>query len=106
MMNRCCHSVSALTMGCGTATVPTFPFNPHDLRAVDPLHTNSSANEAEKSTRRQRTSWRESTGRMCEVHVPASRFMYFAIPLFALRAQRGILLCEAIGYRRNETRHA
>ncbi|GKT16305.1 hypothetical protein AVHY2522_11205 [Acidovorax sp. SUPP2522] len=106
MTNRFFYSVNALSMRCLNATGTTLSISQRYFRAAGQLHSLSSVIEAMKLTRRQRTSWRESTGRMGEVHVPASRFMFFAIPLFALRAQRGVPLCEAIGYRRNATSHA
>jgi len=39
-------------------------------------------------------------GRICEVHVPASRFMFFTLPYSHLRRSTGILPCGAIGCRR------
>jgi len=39
-------------------------------------------------------------GRTCEVHVPASRFLYFTFPYSHLRRSTGILPCGAIGCRR------
>ena len=43
----------------------------------------------------------EMRGRICEVHVPASRFMYFTPPYSHLRRSTGILPCGAIGCRRS-----
>jgi len=43
----------------------------------------------------------EVRGRIGEVHVPASRFMYFTALYSHLRRSTGILPCGAIGYRRS-----
>lgn len=66
-MNRCFHPVNALSMRCVNATGITLSINQRYFRAVGPLHSISSVIEAMKLMRQQRTSWRESTGRIGEV---------------------------------------
>jgi len=57
-------------MRCVNATGITPSINPRYFRAAGPLHSISSVIEAMKLTLQQRTSWRESTGRIGEVGPP------------------------------------
>lgn len=67
MTNRCFHSVNALSMRFVNATGPTLSISQRYFRAAGQLHSLNSVIEAMNLTRRQRTSWRESTGRIGEV---------------------------------------